>query len=93
MNLVEEAQQSKSKTQDLANRAAFWLTLIAIKAGLITLDAWVFFTGQEFSFALNRIVAITVIICPHALGLAIPLVTTSAPYRWRPVCCSPGELY
>lgn len=76
MNLVREAQESKSKTQDLANRAAFWLTIIAISAGLITFTAWVLFSGQEFSFAMNRTVAVMVITCPHALGLAIPLVVS-----------------
>lgn len=76
MNLVREAQESKSKTQDLANRAAFWLTLIAITAGLITFISWVSFTGQEFGFAMNRTVAVMVITCPHALGLAIPLVVS-----------------
>ncbi|MDX1592004.1 MAG: copper-translocating P-type ATPase, partial [Balneolaceae bacterium] len=76
MNLVEEAQQSKSRTQDLANRAAFWLTIIAITAGLITFIAWTSFTGQEFGFAMNRTVAVMVITCPHALGLAIPLVVS-----------------
>lgn len=76
MNLVEEAQQSKSRTQDLANRAAFWLTILAISAGLITFGAWVFFTGQSFGFAMNRTVAVMVITCPHALGLAIPLVVS-----------------
>jgi Cu2+-exporting ATPase len=76
MNLVEEAQQSKSRTQDLANRAAFWLTIVAITAGLITFGAWIFFTGQSFDFAINRTVAVMVITCPHALGLAIPLVVS-----------------
>ena len=76
MNLVEEAQQSKSRTQDLANRAAFWLTIVAITAGLITFAAWIFFTGQSFDFAMNRTVAVMVITCPHALGLAIPLVVS-----------------
>jgi len=76
MNLVEEAQQSKSRTQDLANRAAFWLTIIAITAGLLTFGAWIFFTGQSFDFAMNRTVAVMVITCPHALGLAIPLVVS-----------------
>ena len=76
MTLVEEAQQSKSKTQDLANRAAFWLTIVAITAGLITFGAWIFFTGQSFDFAMNRTVAVMVITCPHALGLAIPLVVS-----------------
>jgi P-type Cu2+ transporter len=76
MSLVKEAQDSKSKTQDLANRAAFWLTLVAITAGLLTFTGWVFFTDQEFSFAMNRTVAVMVITCPHALGLAIPLVVS-----------------
>jgi len=76
MNLVEEAQQSKSRTQDLANRAAFWLTIVAITAGLLTFGAWIFFTGQSFDFAMNRTVAVMVITCPHALGLAIPLVVS-----------------
>lgn len=76
MNLVKEAQESKSKTQDLANRAAFWLTLVAITAGLITFISWTTFTGQEFGFAMNRTVAVMVITCPHALGLAIPLVVS-----------------
>jgi len=76
MNLVEEAQQSKSRTQDLANRAAFWLTIVAITAGLLTFGAWILFTGQSFDFAMNRTVAVMVITCPHALGLAIPLVVS-----------------
>lgn len=76
IQLVKEAQESKSRTQDLANRAAFWLTIVAITAGLITFFSWVTFTGQEFSFAMNRTVAVMVITCPHALGLAIPLVVS-----------------
>lgn len=76
MKLVKEAQESKSRTQDLANRAAFWLTILAITAGLITFAAWVFFTGQSLDFAMNRTVAVMVITCPHALGLAIPLVVS-----------------
>ncbi|MFN1834259.1 copper-translocating P-type ATPase [Balneola sp. MJW-20] len=76
MQLVEEAQQSKSRTQNLANRAAFWLTILAITAGLITFFAWIYFTGQSFDFAMNRTVAVMVITCPHALGLAIPLVVS-----------------
>jgi len=76
MDLVEKAQQSKSRTQDLANRAAFWLTIVAITAGLLTFGAWIFFTGQSFDFAMNRTVAVMVITCPHALGLAIPLVVS-----------------
>ena len=76
MNLVQEAQQSKSRTQDLANRAAFWLTIVAISAGLITFGGWIFLTDQSFDFAMNRTVAVMVITCPHALGLAIPLVVS-----------------
>src|SRR6056297_2111554 len=76
MNLVKEAQESKSRTQNLANRAAFRLTIVAITAGLITFGAWIFFTGQSFDFAMNRTVAVMVITCPHALGLAIPLVVS-----------------
>ncbi|SHE57622.1 Cu2+-exporting ATPase [Fodinibius roseus] len=76
ISLVREAQESKSRTQDLANRAAFWLTIVAITAGLLTFGAWIFFTGQSFDFAMNRTVAVMVITCPHALGLAIPLVVS-----------------
>ncbi len=71
---VKEAQQSKSKTQDLANRAAFWLTVISISVGFITFIAWLFFMQRQFSFSLERAVTVMVITCPHALGLAIPLV-------------------
>ena len=70
---VREAQQSRSRTQDLANRAAAWLTYIALSAGLITLAAWLFF-DRAFDFALERMVTVMVITCPHALGLAVPLV-------------------
>tara|TARA_R110002096_G_scaffold183757_16_gene361977 strand:- start:27346 stop:29367 length:2022 start_codon:yes stop_codon:yes gene_type:complete len=74
INLVQQAQDSKSKTQDLANRAAFWLTIIALGAGAITFFVWTFFTTQDFVFALERTVTVMVITCPHALGLAVPLV-------------------
>lgn len=74
IKLVEEAQQSKSKTQDLANRAAFWLTIIGISAGVITLVVWLFLIDKDFVFSLERSVTVMVITCPHALGLAIPLV-------------------
>ncbi len=76
VNLVRHAQESKSKTQNLANRAAFWLTIVAISAGALTFVAWSFFTGQELSFAMNRTVTVMIIACPHALGLAIPLVVS-----------------
>lgn len=74
VKLVKEAQESKSHTQDLANKAAFWLTIIAISAGAITMFVWLMFTGESFNFALSRTVTVMVITCPHALGLAIPLV-------------------
>lgn len=74
VKLVKEAQESKSKTQNLANRAAFWLTIIAITAGTLTMFVWLMFSGQNFNFALARTVTVMVIACPHALGLAVPLV-------------------
>jgi len=74
VKLVKEAQESKSKTQNLANRAAFWLTIIAITAGALTMFVWLMFTGESFNFALTRTVTVMVIACPHALGLAVPLV-------------------
>lgn len=73
VNLVQEAQQAKSKTQNLANKAARWLTFVAVGIGAITLAAWLIF-GKDFNFALSRMVTVMVISCPHALGLAIPLV-------------------
>ncbi len=74
IDLVKQAQDSKSRTQDLANRAAFWLTMIALGAGLLTFFTWTAFTTQDFVFALERTVTVMVIACPHALGLAVPLV-------------------
>ncbi|MGM0547215.1 MAG: heavy metal translocating P-type ATPase, partial [Bacteroidota bacterium] len=74
IELVKQAQESKSKTQDLANRAAFWLTLIALGAGALTFFGWTFWSSQDFVFALERTVTVMVITCPHALGLAVPLV-------------------
>jgi Cu2+-exporting ATPase len=74
IDLVRQAQESKSRTQDLANRAAFWLTIIALGAGALTFFAWTFFTTEDFVFALERTVTVMVIACPHALGLAVPLV-------------------
>jgi Cu2+-exporting ATPase len=73
VHLVKEASQSKSKAQGFADKAAFWLTLIAIGAGLITLVSWLLF-GKDFVFSLERMVTVMIITCPHALGLAIPLV-------------------
>jgi Cu2+-exporting ATPase len=74
IDLVREAQESKSKTQDLANRAAMWLTIIALTLGGTTLFVWLFAMGKDFAFAIERAVTVMVICCPHALGLAVPLV-------------------
>jgi Cu2+-exporting ATPase len=73
IELVRQVQESRSKTQDLANRAAVWLTGISITAGAITLAVWAS-AGEPFAFAIERTVTVMVITCPHALGLAIPLV-------------------
>jgi Cu2+-exporting ATPase len=74
IELVKQAQESKSQTQDLANRAAFWLTFIALGAGVFTFVGWTFWSSHSFVFALERTVTVMVITCPHALGLAVPLV-------------------
>lgn len=74
IELVKKAKMSKSKTQDLANRAAFWLTIIAIFGGVATLIAWLTFGQSAVAFALERMVSVMVVACPHALGLAVPLV-------------------
>ncbi len=73
IEMVRKAQGSRSRQQDLANRVAFWLTLVAIGAGILTMAAWLL-AGKEFVYALERTVTVLVITCPHALGLAIPLV-------------------
>jgi Cu2+-exporting ATPase len=73
MRLVEQAQGSKSRAQALADRAAFWLTVAALGSGAITLIAWLR-VGADLSYAVERLVTVLVIACPHALGLAIPLV-------------------
>lgn len=74
IELVKQAQESKSKTQDLANRAAQWLTFIALGGGAATLFLWLVFSNETFAFAMERMVTVMVISCPHALGLAVPLV-------------------
>ena len=72
--LVKEAQESKSHTQELADRAAKWLTIISLTGGTITLLVWSQLMDMDLAFALERAVTVMVITCPHALGLAIPLV-------------------
>jgi len=74
IGLVKQAQDSKSKTQDLANTAALWLTIVALGGGAITLLVWLGLMHRDFAFAIERAVTVMVIACPHALGLAVPLV-------------------
>ena len=73
IDMVKRAQETRSRTQDVANRAALWLTYIALSVGGGTLVVWLGL-GQSFNFALERMVTVMVIACPHALGLAVPLV-------------------
>jgi len=73
VKLVEEAQKVKSRTQNFADRAAKILTFVALGGGIITLVVWLAL-GFPFVFALERMVTVMVISCPHALGLAVPLV-------------------
>ncbi|SMH36165.1 copper-translocating P-type ATPase [Mesorhizobium australicum] len=73
INLVREAQGTRSRTQDIANRAAGWLTYIALGVGVGTLVVWLAL-GESAQFAIERMVTVMVIACPHALGLAVPLV-------------------
>jgi P-type Cu2+ transporter len=73
MRLVEQAQGSRSRAQALADRAAFWLTIVALAAGVLTLVGWIL-AGATGSYTVERVVTVLVIACPHALGLAIPLV-------------------
>jgi P-type Cu2+ transporter len=75
MRLVAEAEASKSRLQLLSDRAAFYLTVLAVTAGATTFVAWMY-VGEGFGFAVERSVAVLVIACPHALGLAIPLVAS-----------------
>ena len=73
ITMVEEAQKTKSKMQNLSDRASKWLTYIALAIGFGTLAVWLIL-GFPFVYALERMVTVMVIACPHALGLAIPLV-------------------
>jgi P-type Cu2+ transporter len=77
VKLVEDAQKAKSKTQLLADKAAKWLTIIALVGGISTFLYW-YLTGQVLSFAMERMVTVIVICCPHALGLAVPLVVAKS---------------
>ncbi len=77
IKLVQDAQKSKSKTQLIADRAARWLTLIAIAAGITTFLVW-YLSGKDLAFSIERMVTVIVICCPHALGLAVPLVVAKS---------------
>ncbi len=77
IKLVQDAQKSKSKTQLLADKAARWLTIIAIVAGNATFLIW-YLSGKDLAFSIERMVTVIVICCPHALGLAIPLVVAKS---------------
>ena len=74
MRLVAQAQTSRSRAQALADRAAFILTLVALGSGVLTFIAWMAIRPDDPAFAIERLVTVLVIACPHALGLAIPLV-------------------
>jgi Cu2+-exporting ATPase len=74
IDLVKQAHESKSKSQTLADTAAMWLTLIALVSGVLTFVIWQVLMNYEFAFAIERAVTVMVITCPHALGLAVPLV-------------------
>ena len=73
IKLVQDAQNAKSRTQLLADNAAKWLTIIALTSGAITFIVWIAL-GKDLAFAMERMVTVIVICCPHALGLAVPLV-------------------
>lgn len=73
IKLVQDAQKSQSKTELLADQAARWLTIIALVSGALTFIIWLTI-GQDLAFAMERMVTVIVICCPHALGLAVPLV-------------------
>src|SRR6056297_3434022 len=73
IDMVSKAQKAKSKTQGIADKAALYLTIVAISVGIITLFSWIA-AGRDLAFSIERMATVMVITCPHALGLAIPLV-------------------
>lgn len=77
IDLVRSAQEAKSSTQLLADKAARWLTVIALLAGVVTFIIWISL-GRDLAFAMERMVTVIVICCPHALGLAVPLVVAKS---------------
>ena len=77
ITMVQEAQAAKSRTQALSDRAAFWLTIVAITVGIVTLVTWLL-VGRDLQFSIARMATVMIITCPHALGLAIPLVVSQS---------------
>jgi Cu2+-exporting ATPase len=77
ITMVQEAQAAKSKTQALSDRAAFWLTIVALSVGFGTLITWLA-VGADLQFSIARMATVMIITCPHALGLAIPLVVSQS---------------
>lgn len=77
IKLVQDAQNSQSKTELLADKAARWLTIIALISGALTFIVWLAL-GKDLAFAMERMVTVIVICCPHALGLAVPLVVAKS---------------
>jgi Cu2+-exporting ATPase len=82
MRLVAQAQTSRSRAQALADRAALLLTIVAVAAALATLVGWLL-AGEMAAFVIERVVTVLVIACPHALGLAIPLVVATEQSKER----------
>jgi Cu2+-exporting ATPase len=78
MRLVEEAQESRSRFQVIADKAAFWLVIVAVGVAIPTFAGWLIFGSGGVNYAVARTVTVLVIACPHALGLAIPLVNMNA---------------
>ena len=78
MRLVDEAQASRSRFQVLADRSAYWLVIIAVGVSVPTFVYWALFGAEGITFAMARAVTVLVIACPHALGLAVPLVNVNA---------------
>lgn len=91
MRLVEQAQASRSRAQALADRAAMMLTFMALGAGVLTVIAWLAI-GASLEFTITRLVAVLVIACPHALGLAVPLVISISTTMGAATVCWVGNV-